>query len=220
MCTVSTLYASLQAVSQAGHEPASSSRGNLPYFPHDGAILSMGVEVFREGTMDGYSFMRSAFSVDVVSVAMCNRNAEVTDSPLDAPRDPAAYEQLIASKCRAAVHCAALSGAAHLVACDVGCGVFKNDPRLVGRLLGQALALYDGYFRRISFAGKHEFAEAAVSAMRCGSSNVFVNSPGAGYRSQDSEDERAVVRSRDVSMLSVSFKSDQSTTNTSPGPLR
>ena len=57
-----------------------------PYLPDNGVVLSPSVEVFRQGTAEGYSFfLDGPKTLDgIVSVAMPNLNSGVSDAPIDA----------------------------------------------------------------------------------------------------------------------------------------
>jgi len=79
-----------------------------------------------------------------VSMAMFNRNSGVSDSPLDSPKDPAIYVSESKQKWEAVVTSAIELGAQDLVVADVGCGVFLNDPAVMGGCLGAALNKYQG----------------------------------------------------------------------------
>jgi hypothetical protein len=161
-----TLYRSLER----GVQIANESGFEKPYgvgdeyhihIPEDGCLLSPSVDVFRTGSNDGYRFKVEAVKLQaVVSLAMPNKNWSVKDSPVDAPRDVRAYEELVLKKLSTAVHTAAVSGANVFVIPDVGCGVFQNDPRTVGKLLGDVVKQYGPYFDEIHLTGKEEFQKA------------------------------------------------------------
>lgn len=158
-CSQSTLYPSLdKAVGEAN--------GKTPYIPVDGAILSPSVEVFRRGSDQGYILMTETVPIaGVVSVAMYNKNSQVRDAPVDAPSDNAAYELGVKHKMQAMAHAAAFAGADAIIVPDLGCGVFGNDPLVVGRLCGEAIKPYMGYFKKVLFTGKPEFYDAAARAL-------------------------------------------------------
>lgn len=154
----STLYPSLEKV-------VAESKGSS-HIPEDGSIVSPGVEIFRRGSDQGYPLHQATVPISaVVSVAMYNLNAKVKDAPVDAPGDKATYEQRTRDKLKAAVHGAVFSGADVFLMPDVGCGVFENDPKIVGMLAGQVLKEYSGYFKKVVFTGKTEFCDAAASAL-------------------------------------------------------
>lgn len=75
----------------------------------------------------------------VVSVAMFNRNPGISDSPVDCPEDPAMYLNQTFVKLRCCVEAAAELNADVMVVPDVGCGVFHNDPRIIGGCFGRAI---------------------------------------------------------------------------------
>lgn len=161
-CSQSTLYPSLEGVVAAmgAHDEG------VPHIPVDGVILSPHVELFRRGSEQGYVVHPRVVKIaGVVSVALYNRNPQVKDSPLDAPKDKAAYERGVRDKLKAMVHAAILAGADAIIVPDVGCGVFHNDPDLVGRLAGQAISEYSSYFKRVLFTGKTEFFDAAAKVL-------------------------------------------------------
>lgn len=156
----STLYPSLEKVLTTSKGPT--------HIPEDGSIVSPGVEIFRRGSDQGYPLHQTTVPIAaIVSVAMYNRNAKVKDAPVDAPADKATYEQKTKDKLKAAVHGAVFAKADVFLMPDVGCGVFENDPKLVGMLAGQVLKDYSGYFKKVIFTGKPEFCDAAAVALGC-----------------------------------------------------
>jgi len=160
-CSQTTLYPSLQKAVE------SSSKGM--HIPEDGVLLSPDVEIFRRGTDQGYALqMRPIPIAAVVSVAMYNKNGQVRDAPVDAPSDPAAYELGTSRKLQAMVHGAILANADCLIVPDVGCGVFHNDPTVIGRLVGRAVQERQGYFKKVVFTGKPGFCTAALSVLMPG----------------------------------------------------
>lgn len=159
-CMQSTLYPSLEKILSASQGPS--------HIPEDGAIVSPGVEIFRRGSDQGYPLHQTTVPIAaVVSVAMFNRNAKVKDAPVDAPTDGPTYERLTKDKLKVAVHGAAFARADAFIIPDVGCGVFENDPKLLGTLAGQVLKDYHGYFLKVVFTGKPEFCDAAATALDC-----------------------------------------------------
>merc|ERR1719331_2757845 len=113
-----TLYRSLQKATEMAKDmnfplPAGVSSEQFHiHVPETGVILSPDVEVFRAGSNDGYRFKQAATNfTSVISMAMPNKNYSVKDSPVDAPRDPRAYEDLVLRKMTVALHTAAHSGA-------------------------------------------------------------------------------------------------------------
>lgn len=162
-----TLYPSLQKmVKQCGN--CESGCDNTKHIPEDGVIVSPGVEIFRSGSNQGYLLHQSTVPVaTVISLAMYNLNPKVNDTPLNAPEDRAVYEQRTRDKFKVAVHGAALSKADVLLMPDVGCGVFGNDPTLLGKFAGEVLKEYSGYFKKVVFTGKQEFWNAAAASLEC-----------------------------------------------------
>mmetsp|Transcript_11088 Transcript_11088/g.24439 ORF Transcript_11088/g.24439 Transcript_11088/m.24439 type:complete len:537 (-) Transcript_11088:146-1756(-) len=163
LCLQSTLFDSLREV-----QDKLVKEGKPYQIPEDGVILSPLVEFFRGGSDQGYPLYGGRETLElasVVSMAMYNRNPQVRDSPLDAPLKPEDYELGVEKKFSAALHAAVLSGADSLVLPDVGCGVFQNDPQLVGKVAGRALQKYIGYFRCIVCTGTQAFYEAARSEL-------------------------------------------------------
>jgi len=155
-CSQSTLYKSLTAIPSP----------NKPYIPADGCLLSPEVEIFRRGSDQGYQlYLKPTKIAGVVSVAMYNRNPRVRDAPMDAPDSQAEYEEGIRKKFVALFHAAASVKADVLIIPDIGCGVFQNDPTVVGRIAGEVLKKYHGHFTCVHFTGKEAFYKAAMSAM-------------------------------------------------------
>lgn len=160
LCTMSSLYNSLEVICQSGQGligvdstsvDAMSAKGPVRrYLRQDGAIFSPSVTMFRAETSDGYRFRREPFNVNVVSIALPNFNPQVSDSPVERIGDPRSYESGLMNTFGAMLYAAALSGSSTLVIPDVGCGVFKNDPAVVGAVLGKALVQFSGYFARIA----------------------------------------------------------------------
>jgi len=141
--------------------------GHHTHIPEDGVILSPRVEILRKGTDHGYQLLMKPVEVTaVISVAMFNRNPAVRDAPCDAPTDPAQYEAGVEKKLAAMFHAAILSGADTMILPDVGCGVFHNDPAVVGRLAGKLLRDYMPYLRLVVFTGRKEFFAAASDAVK------------------------------------------------------
>jgi len=75
------------------------------------------------------------------------------------------------------VHAAALSGADAIIIPDVGCGVFKNDPKACGRIGGEVLSDYNTRFRRAVFTGNQEFYLAASQAAKDASASRAIALP-------------------------------------------
>mmetsp|Transcript_48631 Transcript_48631/g.141735 ORF Transcript_48631/g.141735 Transcript_48631/m.141735 type:complete len:1088 (-) Transcript_48631:131-3394(-) len=167
-CTISTLLGSLQkSAAHAPSAPADFADGFGPrHVPADGCIVSPEVVIFRETSAKGYAFQAQATKLaGVCSVAMFNMNPRVRDSPVDAPRDFNTYCSLIKAKFRAVVAGAVELKADVLVCPDVGCGVFENDPHIVGTMLGEVLQELPGVVARVVLTGKARFASAVQAAM-------------------------------------------------------
>lgn len=151
MCVQTTLSLSLQHalwLSQQQPEPVrppprvlmSSGTKWFCYIPEDGVVLSPSVELFRGSYTTGYQFCRTVTELTaVVSVAMPNRNPNVRDCPLDAPTDVEEYRNLLCAKFSAALAAAGLANCTTVIMSAIGCGVYRNDPREIGRALGRAL---------------------------------------------------------------------------------
>lgn len=83
--------------------PATKRDGSpwRPHLPDDGVLFSPQVEVFREGTNDGYGFSESVCGLAaVVSVAMPNCNTKMSDSPVDAHPEPEGIGKLMSRWCK------------------------------------------------------------------------------------------------------------------------
>jgi uncharacterized protein (TIGR02452 family) len=155
-CMMSTLLRSI--LSKKDHEAET-------HIPTDGCIVSPAVEIFRSTSAEGYRFLETPVKLaGVVNMAMFNMNPRMNDAPQDAPRDFQKYCEQVKKKCAALIGGAAELGAEVFVTPDIGCGVFENDPKIVGALLGEALAEMPGHFSEVWITGKHDFFEAAIKA--------------------------------------------------------
>jgi len=179
-CTMSTLLPSLQQVKWESKvlDPAvnhSNVGGNLgvegepeqrcAHIPLDGCITSPDVEIFRSTSAQGYAFQEAPTKIlGVCSVAMFNMNPRVSDSPLDAPDEFKDYCAQVKLKFQTVVAAAVRMGAEVLICPDVGCGVFMNDPVVIGTLFGETLHELQGYIPEIIVTGKVSFFEAAKRA--------------------------------------------------------
>jgi len=153
MCTQSTLFFSLLQ--------ASRERQQLRFrthVPETGAILSPDVEVFRNGTAQGYESISPVELAAVLSIAMPNQNPCVHNNPTYSG-SPLDYEKLVEQKFRAVLEGAYEVKAEVLIFPDVGCGVFKNDPCQVGKILGDVFAS-DLRTPVVILVGSDEFSEA------------------------------------------------------------
>lgn len=192
-CITSTLLPSLQqmhwdglqAMQQARtvktpgsrwHPPATEERPHT-HVPVDGCIVSPAVEVFREASTKGYKFFDAPVRLaGVCSVAMFNMNPRVSDSPCDAPRDFQTYCDQVKQKFRAVVAGAIQLEAEVLVCPDVGCGVFANDPKVLGMLFGEVLKEPAGSkLKEVVLTGQVAFSETVKRV--CAGQKVDVSTP-------------------------------------------
>jgi len=172
-CSVSTLLKSLQKVhwetlmdTTDGHKAVGETTFPM-HVPTKGCIVSPGVEIFRNVSSEGYSFQAMPTRLEgVCSVAMFNMNSRVRDSPLDAPKDFDEYCSIVKQKFAVVLHSAIEMHADVLVFPDVGCGVFENDPIVLGTLLGEVMCTLEGHISEVVLMGKAAFAEAAERAFR------------------------------------------------------
>eukprot|EP00930_Biecheleria_cincta_P031273 TRINITY_DN2170_c3_g1_i1.p1 TRINITY_DN2170_c3_g1~~TRINITY_DN2170_c3_g1_i1.p1 ORF type:complete len:1105 (+),score=261.13 TRINITY_DN2170_c3_g1_i1:75-3389(+) len=192
-CITSTLLPSLQqvhwdelqAMQKARSSKAPGSRWHAPpveetphmHVPVDGCIVSPAVEVFREASTKGYKFLEAPVRLaGVCSVAMFNMNPRVSDSPCDAPRDFQTYCDQVKQKFRAVVAGAVQLNAEVLVCPDVGCGVFANDPKVLGMLFGEVLREpVASKLKEVVLTGQVAFSEAVKRA--CAGEKVDVPTP-------------------------------------------
>jgi uncharacterized protein (TIGR02452 family) len=182
-CNQTTLYASLEKAQELWdigekvgiyRSDSGPSRNFHQHIPTDGCIVSPMVEIFRGNTDQGYFVYDKTVTVAaVVSVAMYNKNSHMRDSPLDAPQDKHLYEEGVRKKLTAMIHGAALSQADSIIIPDIGCGVFHNDPKIVGRICGEVLSAYRSYFKRAVFTGAEDFYSAASEALKNASTSIL-----------------------------------------------
>lgn len=165
---ISTLLGSLQ---KAAAHPTPASADAVDGFgprhvPVDGCIVSPDVVIFRETSAKGYAFQAQPIKLaGVCSVAMFNMNPRVSDSPVDAPHDFETYCRQVKDKFRSVVAGAVELKADVLVCPDVGCGVFENDPHIVGTMLGEVLLELPGVVSRVVLTGKAQFAAAVQEVL-------------------------------------------------------
>lgn len=147
------------------------------HVPVDGCIVSPAVEVFREASTKGYKFFDAPVRLaGVCSVAMFNMNPRVSDSPCDAPRDFQTYCDQVKQKFRSVVAGAIQLGAEVLVCPDVGCGVFANDPKVLGMLFGEVLKEPAGTkLKEVVLTGQVAFSETVKRV--CAGQKVDVPTP-------------------------------------------
>lgn len=165
VCVQSTLYRCLRhAWRQTG-----VAKG-VAYIPHDGAVLTPRVEVFREGTAEGYAFLPAPVELTcVVSVAMPNLNSRVRDAPLEKFGSSDAHRSAIACRWRAVLRAAISAGASDIVCPDAGCGVYGNDPTTVGTALGEVLRTdYWGLIKTLWLVGSEAFCSAVDAGIAAG----------------------------------------------------
>jgi len=140
------------------------------HMPEDGVVLSPHVEVMRRGTYEGYPFLEHPVRLAaIVSVAMPNCNARMRDAPVDRPLQDDVYFKLLEQKFGAMFAAGQHAGAEVLVIPDIGCGVYENDPSIVGRIMGEVLlADFPFAFREIHLVGNRAFVRSALAAGRQG----------------------------------------------------
>jgi len=166
-CTMTTLLKSLQQVHWETVRLKGAGQGATldQHIPVDGCIVSPSVQIFRDTSTHGYAFQANPTTLlAVCSMAMFNQNRSVRDSPEDSPEDFETYCRQVRMKFRAVLETAAELKAEVLVTSDVGCGVFENDPVVVGTLFGEALKDGCGSLVEVIVTGKKEFADAVQRA--------------------------------------------------------
>lgn len=161
VCVQSTLYRCLRHAWRQTGVPE-----GVGYIPEDGVVLSPRVEVFREGTRRGYAPLPKPWELTcMVSVAMPNLNERVRDAPLWKRPSAKEYRAAIKQRWRATLHAAFSAGASHIVCPDAGCGVYRNDPAIVGSALGEVLCSeYFGHFESLWIVGGAAFQSAVKAA--------------------------------------------------------
>jgi uncharacterized protein (TIGR02452 family) len=139
----SALYASLQTA-QEYYDQNRRARTTL-YTDH--AIVSPGVPVFRD---DDGTLLDRAYEVTFFTMPAVNVGALGAGSPAVHQVEPT-----MAGRVEKVLAFAASEGIEHLLLGAWGCGVFRNDPRMIARLFSDALSGPDGWgrkFRRVVFA--------------------------------------------------------------------
>jgi len=139
----SALYASLQAA-QEYYDQNRRARSTL-YTDH--AIVSPEVPVFRDddGTLLDRPYEVTFFTMPAVNAGALRPGGG----------DHAKVEPVMAGRVEKVLSLAAAEGFEHLLLGAWGCGVFRNDPRLIARLFFEALFGEGGWgrkFRRVVFA--------------------------------------------------------------------
>eukprot|EP00913_Durusdinium_trenchii_P001799 g1666.t1 len=99
------------------------------------------------------------------------REGESIDHPLDSPEQPAEYLHQTRGKLEAAILAAVqVLQAEVIVVADVGCGVFGNDPFVIGGCLGSVLrrfaSLLSGVKQVIITGRRGDFGDACERAMK------------------------------------------------------
>jgi len=166
ICTQSTLFFSLLRAAQlAADRDLRDQQGTRVHIPEDGAILSPGVEVFRDGTEHGYPpcGQGRVWLEAIISVAMPNMNPSLADAPFDW-RSKHERELLVERKFHAVLQGAAVVDAEVLVLPDVGCGIYGNHPTTIGSALGRVLYGYRCYFSEIVVTGDPRFFDAVCES--------------------------------------------------------
>jgi len=147
------------------------------HIPYEGVIFSPHVEVFREGTFQGYPFLEQPVKLSVVSVAMPNGNDRIRDAPVDMPPDREEYLSLVHKKLYTLAAACVQAGVTHLVMVDAGCGVYSNEATDVGEAFGKLI--YDSFpssFAEIALSSSKSFADAVESVTSGTESALPLNS--------------------------------------------
>merc|ERR1712232_1193413 len=79
-------------------------------------------------------------------------NPAMADSPLDSPADAGTYIEGVKAKFEALFEASQQLGAEVLITADVGCGVFQNDPRVVGGCFGATMASHGSHLKQVILA--------------------------------------------------------------------
>ena len=132
----SALYASLQAAPEY-YDQNRRARSTL-YTDH--AIVSPGVPVFRD---DDGTLMDRPYEVTFFTMPAVNAGALRPGGG-----DHAKVEPVMAGRVEKVLAFAAADGFEHLVLGAWGCGVFRNDPRMIARLFFDALFGDGGWGRK------------------------------------------------------------------------
>jgi len=136
------------------------------HIPRGGAIVSPHVQVFRGPTAEGYPFLPKATTIQVVSIAMPNFNPSVRDAPLEDVRGEE-YAALVEENFRRVLEAAEIWGGPSkrkvCVIPDAGCGVYQNDPDIVGNILNGIIGQYG--LDQIILTGSEDFADAVMEGM-------------------------------------------------------
>lgn len=195
LCMQSTLYYSLAAArKRAWDEGMQDARGTRIHIPEEGCVVSPDVEILRGGTSCGYRHLEEVSCLAAVfSVAMPNKNAQVVDTPVY-NRGEAAYRTLLYRTSEVLMLAAMEHHIDVLIMPDIGCGVFHNDPKSVGCILGNVIGNSNGYLKTLILTGERSFAESVMQAAKPSSPSAL---PGpAGVSTEDevrSHPERRTV---------------------------
>mmetsp|Transcript_48388 Transcript_48388/g.115050 ORF Transcript_48388/g.115050 Transcript_48388/m.115050 type:complete len:1301 (+) Transcript_48388:108-4010(+) len=218
-CTMSTLLKSLQKVHWQQVRLTGGGQGNTvdQHIPVDGCIVSPKVQIFRDTSGKGYAFLPVPTTLHAVcSMAMFNQNSAVRDSPLDSPQDFETYCTQVRRKFRAVIETTAELKAEVLVTSDVGCGVFENDPVVVGTLFGEVLRENAGHLQEVVVTGKKEFSDAVRKAA-ASSQRIQLQPP--AYFLQDHHSSAAGHPRREISHQSGHSSSAAPSTQASQSAL-
>merc|ERR1739848_79472 len=101
---------------------------------------------------------------------MFNRNPAVRDSPQDYPREPEEYQKQTEEKIELTILAAASLSPDVFIIPDMGCGVFQNDPRYIGGLLGKCLLKHRASLPNIIIisCSTREFSDSCERVFRGG----------------------------------------------------
>jgi len=122
------------------------------YLPTGTVLKSPNVEIFRYGTNRGYEFLEEPVQIGgVISCAAFNLNPNVRDSPVDAPTEMSEYFTKVKEKWLSIVAASLALQSDVLILPDLGCGVFQNDPEIVGNALKEVIKSHGSFFQRNTF---------------------------------------------------------------------
>jgi len=170
MCVQTSLFESLTREEKKfmqSLDRKSADADHIAYVPVDGVVCSPKVEVFRGGSDQGYPFMDRPTTLGaVISVAMFNCNPSIRDAPMDAPVDLEEYREAVRKKFRSVLTATVRSGCSALVMADAGCGVYKNDPAIVGQIFGEVLRKeFWCHVKEVAVCGMSQWQDAVFDAV-------------------------------------------------------
>lgn len=170
MCVQTTLFESIYREERRYMQSLDGKASDtefVAYIPVDGVVCTPKVEVFRGGSDEGYPFMEKPTLLGaVISVAMYNCNPTIRDAPMDAPVDPETYREGVRAKFRSVLAAAVQARCSALVMADAGCGVYKNDPTIVGEVFGDLLRReFWSHIKEVAICGMPQWQEAVVAAV-------------------------------------------------------